>query len=224
MTYKLYCDILKKVLSTKEINIIRISKVIGVEILNFNELTSIEQRLVLRACLARNKAQAPYSNYHVGCSLAVNVSVSGLHVEDFDFYEGCNVERVSYTQTSHAEQNAIDTAIAARGGFLKISAIAIVGGPKSQLIKFSDKQPDSEWITTNVSFESLCPSCGHCLQCIAENCFNYPEGTYDPSIPLIGLYDRNNHQFFYRTTIGEAFPMPFLPYHLSNISSDSPIT
>jgi len=75
--------------------------------------------------------------------------------ESGTIYTGCNVERSTYTQTTHAEQNATDNMVAAEGP-AKIVAMAIVGAPERADI----------W---NVE-RFACFACGHCLQIIWENC------------------------------------------------------
>ncbi len=63
----------------------------------------------------RENAHVPVSNFKVG---AVVVGESGA------VYSGCNVESVALTNTTHAEGNAIDTAVAA--GEKKITKVVVV--------------------------------------------------------------------------------------------------
>ena len=70
---------------------------------------------VSAARAARDKAHAPYSNFHVGA--AVIDDRGQLHV-------GCNVENASYGLTTCAERNAIAAAVVA--GARRISAVAVV--------------------------------------------------------------------------------------------------
>lgn len=158
---------------------------------SFSELTQKEQGLILAASLAREKAQAPYSHYKVG--VAVLGSKGFAHL-------GCNVERCSWTQTTHAEQNAVDSMVAEHGS-IKIQCVALVGAPASVSIEFPIKE-SAEKIQT---IEEVPVPCGHCLQIIWENCYN------DPTVPLIALA-RNGEVV--RTTIGDAFPMRFGPNDL----------
>lgn len=101
-------------------------------------LSSLEQILIKKARAVCTKAQAPYSRYKVGAAV---VSKRRIAV-------GCNVERITHTQTTHAEQAAID-ALIALCGTIKLSTIAVSCEQKS-------KTPS--W------------PCGHCLQIIWENC------------------------------------------------------
>ncbi|MBI5140236.1 MAG: hypothetical protein HZA94_02205 [Candidatus Vogelbacteria bacterium] len=110
---------------------------------------------------ARLKAQAPYSNFLVGA--AVESHAGGI-------YRGCNVERCSHTQSTHAEQNAIDTMITNEGS-VAIKRLVLVGAPLG--IKVPIENHDSVHHPA-----VLCPCnhqlvwpCGHCRQIIWENCF-----------------------------------------------------
>ncbi|HEY4519911.1 MAG TPA: cytidine deaminase [Candidatus Paceibacterota bacterium] len=145
------------------------------ESIAFRALSLREQTLILRARSVKKNAQAPYSGYRVGA--AVTSKRSHIVV-------GCNVERVTHTQTTHAEQAAID-ALVAHEGPIKISAIAISCTPQSK-----SKQKVPAW------------PCGHCLQIIWENC----DG--DSSVRILtDIGDRT----VAITTIGVLLPMPFSP-------------
>ena len=176
-----------------------VTKQIGVTILLFNELPDVIKKLFQLAAEARNNAQAPYSNYHVGCAVIT---------KDGKIFKEVNVERNSWTQTTHAEQNGIDTGVAELGP-ISISAMVVVGAPASNKISFDSPppQPPAEKEIKDVG--DVCPSCGHCLQIIIENCFK-ATGEYDPDVVLWGYHNGE----FYCTTIGEALPMPFLPQYL----------
>jgi len=65
--------------------------------------------LVEEAVRIRENAYAPYSNYQVGAAM---LSVSG------NSYAACNNESVAYSETKHAESNAISLAIKS-GEFVK---------------------------------------------------------------------------------------------------------
>lgn len=59
--------------------------------------------LIKAAQEASKQAYCPYSNYNVGaCVLTYDDKV----------YSGCNVENSAYSQTIHAEENAVSSAIA----------------------------------------------------------------------------------------------------------------
>ncbi|MEX2052599.1 MAG: hypothetical protein WD898_00010 [Candidatus Paceibacterota bacterium] len=177
----------------------KITKTVSIHVLDFTELASIEKELIGRACEARLRAQAPYSNYWVGCAL---VTKNGIVME------GCNVENVNWSETVHAEENAISSTVAKLGPF-SISAMAVVGAPANAEVVWPPNGERKLSPIQNVG--DVCPSCGHCLQCIAENCFG-ADGKYDPSVVMLGYSQRTGE--IYRTTIGDAFPMPFLPQHL----------
>ncbi len=152
-----------------------------------NAFEKQQQELLKRAIKSRCNAQAPYSKYLVGA--AVLSERGGI-------YSGCNVERCSYTQTTHAEQNAVDTMIAQEGS-VKIIAMAIAAGPADAELAFPE--------TVNVSQEIKAGVCGHCLQIIWENCFD------DPNIPIVVL---SAHGSLASVTIGDLLPMPFGPSDL----------
>jgi cytidine deaminase len=80
-------------------------------------VTYDEADLLRRARAARQRAYAPYSQFHVG---AVVVTSTG------EAFEGVNVENASYRMTTCAEQAAIVTMVSAgvRG---PIAAVAVVG-------------------------------------------------------------------------------------------------
>lgn len=168
-----------------------VSRIVHSTILKFEELSEIERALLFEAAIVREKAQAPYSNFLVGAAVE---SESGL------IYAGCNVERASYSQTTHAEQNAIDGMVAKEGS-VKIRRIAIIGGGKDQIITWPIERKEGK-----VSEVGQVPvPCGHCLQVIWENCHN------DSDIELIGLCQTGE---IAKTTIGSAFPMRFGPADL----------
>jgi cytidine deaminase len=70
--------------------------------LKYNELPENLRLLVDAALSVRKHAYAPYSKYLVGASVLTDKG---------NIYTGCNVERVTYSQTTHAERNAVDTMV-----------------------------------------------------------------------------------------------------------------
>lgn len=63
----------------------------------------MKRTLVEAAKSASQSAYCPYSNYSVG---------SAVLTFDDRLYKGCNVENSAYSQTIHAEENAVSSAIA----------------------------------------------------------------------------------------------------------------
>ena len=184
-----------------------ITKMVSIHVLNYTELAPDERDLIERACAARLNAQAPYSNYWVGCAL---VTKSGI------IMEGCNVENVNWSETVHAEENAISSTVTKLGPF-SISAMAVVGAPAKAEVVWPPNKESRLSPIQNVG--DVCPSCGHCLQCIVENCFG-TDGKYDPNVVLLGYSQQTGE--VYRTTIGDALPMPFLPQRLGvNYTADT---
>lgn len=157
----------------------------------FTAFTPREQELINAALTARLRAQAPYSNFYVGSSVLTDKN---------EIYAGCNVERCSYTQTTHAEQNAIDNMIT-QAGSAKISMIVAAAAPKGHDIEVNYPTPHGN--TTDL--QSLAYFCGHCRQIIWENCYN------DQSVKCV-LVAPNG--VIYCTTIGDLLPFPFGPTEL----------
>lgn len=157
------------------------------DVYNQIKLTDQERELCAHALRVRKNAQAPYSGYTVGAAvLACNGSV----------YIGCNVERCTLSQTTHAEQNAIDNMIAQQGSS-KITAIAFAAASKMTDIVLPD------YITVDPAVHGS--PCGHCLQIIWENCYG------DAHVKIIAVMPDGRVGV---TTIGQALPMRFGPLDL----------
>ncbi len=167
------------------------SHTINATLHDFATLTTQEQELLKQAVAVRRNAQAPYSHFAVGA--AVLCDNGSVHV-------GCNVERCSWTQTTHAEQNAVD-AMVAQCGSRKITTIAVAGAAVGKELT----------IATNPVIESITAAnqatlaCGHCRQIIWENCYG------DPAVKFLALTPFGD---VLCTTMGDLLPMPFGPEHL----------
>ena len=161
-----------------------VTKTVTIQKLPYRELPSDEQTLLEKAFLVRNNAQAPYSNYLVG--VAVLSEQGTIHV-------GCNVERCTWTQTTHAEQNAIDSMIATSGPS-KIEKVAVVGAKLgAQFTLTESTSPINNLV------------CGYCLQLIWENCCG------DPNVKILNL---ESNGIISCTTIADLLPFRFGPENL----------
>jgi len=169
----------------------KVTKTVKVELLPYWELPFEDQELIAIAIRARRNAQVHLSHYAVGAA---------IRSESGKFYYGCNVERSTYTQTTHAEQNAVDSMIAEEGS-AKIVAMAIVSAPEGEKIEI----PINPEAKDGCKVGDFCFACGHCLQIVWENCM------VDPKVRLLLLTPWGEAA---RTTMGHAFPMPFGPESL----------
>jgi cytidine deaminase len=116
------------------------------------DLLPIDKVFLLAAQEARRNAQAPYSNFKVGAAVSCSDTI----------FTGVNVERCTYTQTTHAEQNAIDSMVATLGPApLKAVAVCII-----------DPNDDRDLDLEEINLNEVAFPCGHCLQIIWENCDN----------------------------------------------------
>jgi cytidine deaminase len=168
-----------------------ITKIVRARVFEYSELDEEDQSLVATAVRVRHNAQAPYSKFHVGAA----ARFAGGQV-----YVGVNHEAASWTQTTHAEQTAIVSAVAA-GCRSPLIAMAIAGGPAGMKITL----PPVVGPNPVASFSDLSPSCGHCLQIMWEQC----DG--NPDVRLLQLHHSGDIAI---TTMGDAFPMAFGPKHL----------
>ncbi|MDO8669734.1 MAG: hypothetical protein Q7K65_05610 [Candidatus Buchananbacteria bacterium] len=147
-------------------------------------LLSYLKELVLSAQSVQTNAQAPYSGFKVGAAV---LDIHG-HVS-----LGVNVERCTYTQTTHAEQNAIDSLVAQHGP-VAIEVIAICGINQPRKIN-----------RYNISLNDIIFPCGHCLQIIWENCSNKNTAIIsDLGDNLVAMSD-----------IGSLLPVRFGPNNLN---------
>lgn len=170
----------------------QIVKTVTYTLVSFASLSQPEQDLLRAAQNVRSNAQAPYSHFHVGVAV---LSQKGT------IHSGCNVERCSYSQTSHAEQNAIDNMVASHGP-TKIEMVALVAAPEGTDVCL--KGTGNEVLPTTIDNVPL--PCGHCLQIIWENCFN------DGTVKILSLIQNG---VVLVTTINDLFPARFGPAQLN---------
>lgn len=171
----------------------KVEKTIQAFLLEWEELSPLEKSLFLKAAQARKSAQAPYSGYLVGVAIQ---SQAGK------IYAGCNVERATYSETTHGEESAINAMITAEGP-AKVAILAGVSGPKEAKISFWPKAAKTP--KKRLRFEDLLAPCGRCRQIIWENCFG------DPDIPLLWLAPWGE---IVKTTIGDLLSPRFGPEKL----------
>lgn len=146
-----------------------VSQKIRVEVFSYRELKPTTKELFREAVDIRPNAQAPYSNFKVGCALRTKAG---------RIFSGVNVERNTWTQTTHAEQNAVDTMVAECGS-VSIAEVVIIGAPVNQTIHWPPpRHLRSRPIRKLRHVSEVCPSCGHCLQIFIENSFD-KDGYYE---------------------------------------------
>ena len=114
-------------------------------------MNTVIKKMFAIAKKARQNAHVPYSKFKVGAAVLTS---------NGKIYAGCNVENATYTLTTHAEMNVIDSAVAA--GYQMIKKILIVvDAPepafpcalcRQKIIEFSD---DTEIIATNLDGKYL---------------------------------------------------------------------
>ncbi len=160
-------------------------------ITEYDKLDVREKILFRMAADVRLKAQTPYSHFFVGVAV---MSASG------NIYAGCNVERASWTQTTHAEQNAIDTMVSSEGS-AKLWKLALVGGMQDAKVSI----PPKTNVNHKLTFDEIPVPCGHCLQIIWENCHD------DGGVELFSLCANGQ---IAKVTIDNAFPLRFGPKDL----------
>lgn len=173
-------------------------KIVGFSVLDASELSKEDIQLLSAAYYVRLNSQSPYSKYQVGAALKT------LNGEEI--FVGCNVERATFTQTSHAEQVAVDAAVVRYGPKMRIKKIAIISAPENtgMYIPFiKDMESTIDFMVDSPVKKPNVP-CGHCQQIIWENCA-------DENVELIGLHESG---MITKTTIGSAFPWKFGPRDL----------
>ena len=97
----------------------RVEVTTSIDVVKYDELSSMEQRLVDEARKAATQAYAPYSKFHVGAAIALNNGevVTGSNQENVAYPSGMCAERVAcyYAHTQHPEAKFEIIAIAAQG-------------------------------------------------------------------------------------------------------------
>lgn len=147
------------------------------------DLLYSDRELVFLAKQAQANSQSPYSGFKVGAAV---LNISG------DVSLGTNVERCTYTQTTHAEQNAIDSMVSQHGP-IAIDSLAI-----------NAVNCENNFLIDEVKLEDLIFPCGHCLQIIWENCLN-------ADVKIISYL---GNDLVAMTTIGSLLPVRFGPSDL----------
>ena len=99
------------------------------------------EKLILEAKKARERAYAPYSHHSVGAALLT---------KEGRVYHGCNIENAAYGPTNCAERTAFFKAVSE--GERAFAKIAIVGGMEGE------------------TGDAPCAPCGVCRQVMAEFC------------------------------------------------------
>src|SRR3989338_4240056 len=163
---------------------------------DFKDLDGVVKEMFYLAREVRKNAQAPYSHYLVG--------VAGQSAKTDKIYRGCNVERGSWTQTTHAEQAMLDSMVAAEGRGAPLARLVLLAGPESADMVLTPVVMKKREIW-QVKFSEIPAPCGHCLQCIWENCLE------DGSVEMYGLLPTGEVTM---VTIDKAFPLKFGPADL----------
>lgn len=114
---------------------------------------------VEKAIGARENAYNPYSEYSVGACVVVETMYADTD-EDYVFFTGANIENVNFTNTTHAEQLAIDTAVV--NGYRNMSALIVAtadgdeNGPcglcQQHFIEFASKETPVYIQTTGTEY------------------------------------------------------------------------
>ncbi len=133
-----------------------LSKNIRIWLCDFSELALEEQNLLRLAAKVRQNARAPETHVWVGTAL---MSESGK------VYSGCNIERRSLSETSHAEVTAINVMVASEGE-AKLKTVALVIGPEHHHIVMPPEKTGRP--TKNIEEITEVP-CGKCLHIIWEH-------------------------------------------------------
>lgn len=122
-------------MKTKEIKI-------AVEVLEFEELTPLEQTLVTRAREMTSKSYAPYSRFCVGAAIALSNGeiVTGANQENVAYPSGTCAERSAcfYAHAQYPDAKFVEMAIVARGtdGEFVTEPISPCGACRQALLEY----------------------------------------------------------------------------------------
>ena len=122
-------------MKTKEIKI-------AVEVLEFEELTPLEQTLVTRAREMTSKSYAPYSRFCVGAAIALSNGeiVTGANQGNVAYPSGTCAERSAcfYAHAQYPDAKFVEMAIAARGtdGEFVTEPISPCGACRQALLEY----------------------------------------------------------------------------------------
>ncbi len=166
-------------------------KEIQVTIANVDEFGDHIPGLLAAAVEARANAYAPYSRHTVGAAV----------LSDDAVFTGCNIEKCTLSETTHAEENAINAMICSKGPDSTISCVVVAGGPDDVEITILPQLVGPPITDLN----DLVFSCGRCRQIIWEHVMN-------ENVQVFCLMSNGQIGF---TTIGDLFPMPFGPKELT---------
>ena len=92
--------------------------IVPIEVLDYDELSALERRLVDEARQATHRSYAPYSKFRVGAAIALDNGevVTGSNQENVAFPSGTCAERTAcfYAHSAHPDASFREIAIAAR--------------------------------------------------------------------------------------------------------------
>ncbi|MBI3632474.1 MAG: hypothetical protein HY225_03435 [Candidatus Vogelbacteria bacterium] len=147
------------------------------------------------AIAARKNSQAPYSKFGVGAA---------VESESGKVYAGCNVERCSYSQTTHAEQNVIDSMVTTEGS-VRIRRLFLVGALLDVDVPILDHDIVHKPVVLCPCNNELVWPCGHCRQIVWENC---------DGVILTPVYTLSKSGDLFLAHIGDLYPFPFGPQNI----------
>lgn len=142
------------------------------------EDTPLYRKLIEAAREAAQTAYRPYSNYNVGASVLTF---------DGRIYKGCNVENAGYTQTKHAEEVALTSAVA-DGLLARAEAAGLTQFQAVLAVAVHAPRGSDPW------------PCSNCRQSLSE--FGY-------DMHIIGVNPQSADDTILCLTLGQLIPFPF---------------